>query len=52
LDYYLHEKAWDYFMMPRMRERAPFRQLSYGRERTRFGGLSKVTSRFQSQRQG
>ena len=52
MDYYLHEKAWDYFMMPRKRERAPFRQSSYGCERAPFGGLSKVTSRFQSQRRG
>jgi hypothetical protein len=36
LDYYLHEKAWDYFMMPRKRERAPFQQSSYGRERSAF----------------
>jgi len=37
LDYYPHEKAWDYFMMPRKRERALFRQSSYGREGAAFG---------------
>jgi hypothetical protein len=33
LVYYLHEKAWDYFTMPRKRERPPLRQSSYGREK-------------------
>ena len=36
MDYYLHEKAWDHFMMPRKRERPPLRQSSYGRERAPF----------------
>ena len=39
--YYLHEKAWHYFMMPHKRERAPLRQSSYGRERAPCGGLFK-----------